>query len=190
MSERQLHGLNFEKLILNNIFGNYKGKYIDKFDIPITESNKFGFNYNISIKSIGINNAVELGSLLRFYENTEPFIMIVGWHVDKNIKSINEYLFSEDILDKLKGTISLEKIKEIYNTLNLENFPLGKHEEARKYFKEIKKLLKNDLGLLTITGKVDSKTQRRWQCNINNTNFKKLFGNLIIQTKYKNINIA
>jgi hypothetical protein len=72
----------------------------------------------------------------------------------------------------------------------LANFPEGKHEEARKFFKQWKKDNKDRLGLLTLSGKVDSKRQRRWQCSINKTNYKKLFGERAKSTIFNGIDLS
>jgi len=171
MSEVQKHGFIFEDKVLN-ILGIEKNTYTNKWDACIN-------NKNISIKCIGRNNAVELGSLQRFW-GAEPFTMIIGWweQVDgfhKKITGVDELDFTEEILKKLKGNLTNLDIISAVNTLTLASFPVGEHEKARSWFKNWKKEYKDKMGLLTLTGKVDSSSQRRWQCSINKTNYKKLF---------------
>ena len=57
----------------------------------------------------------------------------------------------------------------------IKSFPVGEHLEARAYAKNWKKENKGKTGLLTINPKIDSKSQRRVQCSINNTVLNKLF---------------
>jgi hypothetical protein len=142
-----------------------------------------------SIKSIRQKGAVELGSLLRFYENIEPFTLTVGWHSNSTIYGIQEVLVDKQALQLLKGTISVDEIRKACDTLTIANFPLGKHKEARAYFKQWKKDNKEKLGLATPTGKVDSLSQRRWQCNINNNAWNKLFSSFPLLTRYKGFDL-
>jgi hypothetical protein len=170
MAERQLHGLQWESHIkkqLNLSSNSYTSHWDGELDgLPL------------SIKCMGISNALEMSSLLRFWQSP-PFLMIVGWWKDTHTKQVEgsqKLFFSEEILGRLRGTLSLEDIQKAVDTLTIKNFPEGRHEEARAWFKQWKKDHSPKAGLLTLTGKVDSKTQRRWQCSINRTNFVKLFG--------------
>lgn len=165
--ERQIHGFHFQDKIAELYEADSTG-YTDHWDFV-----KDSINY--SVKNIKDKGSVELGSLKRFYANTRSFSMILARHTT-NIISVDVYNFSEDIINELKGSITLEEVEQATNMLSISNFPIGQHEDARKYFKEWKAKYKNKMGLLTFTGKVDSKSQRRWQCNINYTNWLTLFG--------------
>jgi hypothetical protein len=167
MAERQNHGFKFQTDI-EQLFGVSTSSYTAKWDIEA--ANSF-----ISVKMIKSSGAVEMGSLLRFYENTNPFTMIIAWHNGLKIVGVESVNFTEEILKLLKGSLSLEDVVSTTKTLSISNFPTGSHEEARVYFKEWKQLNKDKTGLLTLTGKVDSKSQRRWQGSINQTNWLKLF---------------
>ena len=167
MSERQNHGFKFQAEI-EQLFGVAPSSYTAKWDIENS-------NTLISVKMIKNSGAIELGSLLRFYENISPFTMIIAWHNNSKIVGVESVEFTEDILKLLKGSLSLEEITTAHKTLSIANFPLGSHELARAYFKEWKQLNKSKIGLITPTGKVDSKSQRRWQGSINQTNWLKLF---------------
>lgn len=183
MAERQKHGFVFQKKV-EELF-NYETdpNYTAKWDMVIDST-------LYSIKNIKIGAAVELGSLRRFYENTEPFKMIIGWHDTKQIHGVEEINFTSEVLSELKGTIKPETVYKACDTLTLSNFPVGHHEEARSYFKTWKAKYASELGALTVTGKVDSKSQRRWQCNINRTQWKRLFGNISTETLYKGYNFS
>jgi hypothetical protein len=167
MAERQKHGFIFQKEV-QNLLGAASTAYTHKWDIEDKDS-------FTSVKMIKSSGAVEMGSLLRFYQNTNPFTMIIAWHNDLKIIGVESVYFTEEIIKALKGSLSIEDIVVANKTLSISNFPLGSHEQARAYFKQWKKENKTKIGLLTPTGKVDSKSQRRWQCSINQTNWLKLF---------------
>lgn len=170
MTERQHHGLEWETS-LKEYFGIESNSYTAHWDGELD-------GMPLSIKCMGLSNALEMSSLLRFWQSP-PFIMIVGWwknSTTKQVEGIQELNFSPEVLTKLRGSLSLEEIQEAVDTLTVKRFPLGAHEEARLWFKSWKAKNKSKMGLLTLTGKVDSKTQRRWQCSINRSNFVKIFG--------------
>jgi len=167
MSERQNHGFKFQSEI-EQLFGVAPSSYTAKWDIENT-------NTLVSVKMIKSSGAIELGSLLRFYENNSPFTMIIAWHNGLKIIGVESIEFSKETLKILKGSLSLEEVTIAHKMLSIANFPLGSHEEARIYFKKWKQFNNSKIGLLTPTGKVDSKSQRRWQCSINQTNWLKLF---------------
>jgi hypothetical protein len=174
MPERQKHGFKFQSEI-EQLFGAAPSSYIAKWDIENT-------NTLVSVKMIKSSGAIELGSLLRFYENTNPFTMIIAWHNGVKITGVESVEFSEETIKILKGSLSLEEVTIAHKMLSIANFPVGSHEEARIYFKKWKQLNKSKMGLLTPTGKVDSKNQRRWQCSINQTKRLKLFKTKTINT--------
>lgn len=170
MAERQYHGLEWETSLKKH-FGISSNSYTSHWDGELD-------GIPLSIKCMGISNALEMSSLLRFWQSP-PFIMIVGWWKDSTTKQpvgIQELNFTPEVLTRLRGELTLTEIQEAVEMLNIKHYPLGKHEEARQWFKEWKSKNKSKMGLLTLTGKVDSNSQRRWQCSINKTNFVKLFG--------------
>lgn len=173
MSEVQIHGFAFEKWI-KGVLGVDRpdSKYTQKWDIP--------GKIPISIKCIGKTNALELSSALRFWENDKPFLLIVGrWEQEgkcKKIISIDEILMNNMIISKLKGNLTLSELNE-FNS-RIVSFPAGKtgQREGITYAKKWKKENAHKIGLITITHKIDSKNQRRLQCNINYQNYLRLFG--------------
>ena len=174
MSEVQNHGFTFENWIKKILCADQPDcKYTQKWDIP--------GKIPISVKCIGKTNALELSSAVRFWENEKPFLLIVGrWEQfgnSKKIVSIDELMIDEHILRKLKGLLTLVELKE-FNT-KIVSFPAGKEgqKEGIAYAKKWKKEHSGKIGLITLTHKIDSKNQRRLQCNINYQNYLKLFGN-------------
>ena len=76
----------------------------------------------------------------------------------------------------MRGNISLEEIRNFDK--KIKTFPAGKigQKQGIEFAKKWKAERKNRIGLLTITHKIDSKDQRRIQCNLNYNNYVKLFG--------------
>ncbi len=173
MSEVQKHGFIFEDWI-KSVLG-VRGlayNYTQKWDIPNLTP--------ISVKCMGMNNALEFGSAVRVWEIDEEFIVVVGrWRQEGSLKiiiSIDEIKITLEVLRKMKGLISLEEIMELDK--NVKKFPAGKEgqESGIAYAKKWKSERRGRMGLLTITHKIDSKNQRRIQCNLNYKNYIKLFG--------------
>lgn len=173
MTEEQNHGLIFEKWV-KTILGvnNLASKYTQKWDIPLETP--------ISIKFMGLNNALEFGSAVRIWEIKEPFTLVVGrWEQvgkEKIVKSIDEIKITPDILSQMKGRLSLDELKEFDKAI--KKIPAGKNGQINgiSFAKQWKKDKEDKIGLLTITHKIDSKNQRRIQCNLNYHNYVKLFG--------------
>ncbi len=173
MAEVQKHGFAFENWV-KTIFkvAHLVSKYTQEWDIA--------GKIPVSIKTAGFRNALEFGSTVRIWSATKPFLLIVGrWKQNgnaKNIISIDEIKITPVLLKKMKGNISLSEIKEFDK--KIKSFPAGKEGQKQgiKFATEWKKARADRLGLLTITHKIDSKTQRRIQCNLNYKNYVKLFG--------------
>lgn len=94
----------------------------------------------------------------------------------KIIRSIDEIDITPEILKKMRGRISLEEIKNFDK--KIKTFPVGKagQKQGIEFARMWKTERKDRIGLLTITHKIDSKNQRRIQCNLNYNNYVKLFG--------------
>lgn len=181
MVEVQKHGFTFEGWIKEILGVDKTGKYTQKWDIP--------GKIPISVKFIGKTNALELSSAVRFWENERPFLLIVGrWEQignNKKIVSIDELMIDKKILTKLKGNLNLKELKEFNK--KIVSFPNGRdgQREGIAYAKKWKKENAHKIGLITLTHKIDSKDQRRLQCNINYKNYLKLFGQPSGNTTFK-----
>ncbi len=90
-----------------------------------------------------------------------------------------------EILKKMRGDILAEEIKEFDK--KIKNFPAGKvgQKHGIEFAKKWKAERKDRMGLLTITHKIDSKAQRRIQCNLNYNNYIKLFGAPSMKTEFR-----
>lgn len=173
MTEVQEHGFIFEnwiKRILN--INHLASNYTQKWDIP--------GELPISVKCMGEYNALEFSSAERMWEIDDDFLLIVArWRQigpNKVITSIDELLFNEVILKKLRGNITLSELR-IFNG-KIKNFPPGRsgQEAGSAFAAQWKTANSHKMGLLNIAAKLDSKAQRRVQCNLNYSNYVKLFG--------------
>lgn len=173
MTEVQNHGFVFEDWV-KSVLGvkELAYNYTQKWDI-IGEM-------PISVKCMGITNALEFGSTVRIWEINETFTLVVGrWEqvgFKKLIRSIDEIDITLEILKKMRGDILLEEIKNFDK--KIKTFPAGKVGQKRgiEFARKWKAEREDRIGLLTITHKIDSKNQRRIQCNLNYNNYVKLFG--------------
>ncbi len=173
MTEVQNHGFVFEDWV-KDILGvkNLAYNYTQKWDI-LGET-------PISVKCMGLTNALEFGSTVRIWEINETFTLVVGrWEqigLKKLIRSIDEIDITPAILIKMRGNITLEELKDFDK--KIKSFPAGKEGQKKgiEFAKKWKSERKERMGLLTITHKIDSKGQRRIQCNLNYKNYIKLFG--------------
>jgi hypothetical protein len=173
MSEVQNHGFVFENWV-KNILGVEKlaSNYTQKWDIPGETP--------VSVKCMGLTNALEFGSTVRIWEINETFTLVVGrWEQvgsKKVIRSIDEIDITPEILIKMRGNITLEELRDFDK--KIKSFPVGKdgQKSGIEYARKWKAERKDRMGLLTVTHKIDSKDQRRIQCNLNYKNYIKLFG--------------
>jgi hypothetical protein len=173
MVEVQKHGFIFEDWI-KSVLGveHLAYNYTQKWDIP--------GELPISVKCMGLENALEFGSAKRIWRINEDFLLIVArWKQSgsqKVIVSIDELLFNASILKKLRGNITLKEL-QAFDT-KVKKFPPGLKGQIDgiNFAKQWKQKNAHKMGLLTITHKIDSKSQRRVQCNLNYSNYVKLFG--------------
>ena len=148
MTEVQNHGFIFEewvKTVLNVKALAYN--YTQKWDIPGETP--------ISVKCMGLTNALEFGSTVRIWEIKETFTLVIGrWEQigdKKIIKSIDEIDVRPDDLEEMKGDITLEEIKELDK--KIKSFPAGKdgQKSGIEFAEKWKTERKDRIGLLTIT---------------------------------------
>lgn len=183
MTEVQNHGFIFENWV-KEILGvkNLAYNYTQKWDIQGKKP--------ISVKCMGLKNALEFGSAVRIFEINEPFTIVIGrWKQfgqNKIMQSIDEITIDLEILSKMRGEITLDELRDFDKKIKL--FPPGKigQQQGIEFAKKWKNEHKNKLGLLTITHKIDSKSQRRVQCNMNYNNYVKLFGKPSEKIEFRN----
>lgn len=182
MSEVQKHGFIFEDWV-KEILGvkELASNYTQKWDIPDETP--------ISVKCMGLVNALEFGSAIRIWKINEIFTLVIGrWkQLDdkKIIASVDEIDITVEDLKKMRGEITLEELKEFDK--KIKSFPAGKEEQLAgiNFARKWKSDRRERMGLLTITHKIDSKTQRRVQCNLNYKNYVTLFGEPPARTQFR-----
>lgn len=187
MAEVQNHGFIFEKWV-KEILGVKKlaTNYTQKWDIAGETP--------ISVKFMGLTNALEFGSTVRIWEIDETFTLVVGrWEQignEKIVKSIDEIQITSAILNRMKGNISIGEIKEFDKLI--KKFSAGKkgQEDGITFAKKWKSERESRMGFLTITHKIDSKNQRRIQCNLNYNNYVELFGEPSMKTVFRGQNFS
>lgn len=173
MTEVQNHGFIFEDWVktvlgVKELAHNYTQKWDIQGETPV------------SVKCMGVTNALEFGSTVRIWEINKTFTLVVGrWRQmgsKKIIISVDEIDITPEILKKMRGGISLEEIIDFDK--KIKTFPAGKvgQKQGIEFARMWKTERKDRIGLLTITHKIDSKNQRRIQCNLNYNNYVKLFG--------------
>jgi hypothetical protein len=182
MVEVQNHGFIFENWIKKVLkVESLASKYTQKWDVPGETP--------ISVKFMGTINALEFGSAVRIWEIYETFTLVIGrWkqvESKKIVKSIDEIDIRPSDLKKMRGSISIEELKEFDK--KIKSFPVGKDGQIKgiEFAKQWKEKRKDQMGLLTITHKIDSKKQRRVQCNLNYANYVKLFSPPSMQIEFR-----
>lgn len=163
-NQTQSHGFIWENEIREKVF-KLKPCVNDtrKYDIPKIE-NRFNRNENISIKTTSSDN-VYCGDVLRFYKSSETTMIILKYKQQGVYKRINEIIeinLEQKLKNILFGNIPIEPLKQYVEAV--KNIPKGK--VLNKDYKIQKNKLEKDFNMMiSISPKVDSKTQRRVQCS-------------------------
>lgn len=167
-TERQGHGFTFEEYVEKNYGVNRKGHtYTDKWDADIN-------SFPCSIKNIKINGAVDCADLFRQASIHEDFIMIVHFYKNKNEINLDDLHFlyipgeawHSYFLDLDKFEVQFKNaLNSVSNSHADDDLWTKLRLECVDFWK------KNTKGKITVNGKRDHSTQKRWQCSINKTNF-------------------
>ena len=170
--ERQGHGFLFEDYVETTYGVNREGKgYTDKWDGEWK-------GYPVSIKHIKKGNAVDLGDIFRQASIAEDFFMFVDFYETETVSDSDEiHILFIPAANWQKYFLPLDKFeikfREALNSVTNDRSDDDKWTQLRSdcvsYWKD------NTLGVITPNGKRDHRTQKRWQCSINKTNFFKEF---------------
>jgi hypothetical protein len=169
MAERQEHAFEYEsRIILENNIIKSEG-YTDKWDA-------FENDIPVSVKNIKLNSGVDFGDFKRQTLLSQDFYLYVGfWQTDKtNIVKEYKILISFENWKKYFGDITIiqdmiGEMKQISNDRSDD----GKWKEFRKKWNLLYKKF-NSNPVITLRFKRDHKKQKRIQCGISSSNFKKL----------------
>lgn len=174
MAEVQQHGFDFEKWVRVTFFNEYIGSYSQKWDIAANQADHpdvVGMlkGAPVSVKLIKYKSPIGLGDALRQRRIDEPFVMIVGFWVQRSpfekwILDIGCIRFSSELWSSLWGGVSAARLMDLDALVKDAATPYLKVREQAKAFK---KDLLRDMGCkFVINPKIDSKTQRRVQCSL------------------------
>lgn len=182
MAEVQLHGNQFEDVLIQQITGLTKKEYEKKisggYTSPLDLHEGILCSFNGSVKSTG-GDGVGCGDILRFMghcQNT-PFKFIVAqWNqVDsqhKVFERVYEFDFTPEVYNKLFGDLTLDVITPFVQYV--KSIPEGKAAQLanRSIWKQKRKDIQTayNTGLISIDAKIDSKSQRRVQCGVKISN--------------------
>ena len=169
MAERQEHAFEYEsRIILENNIIKSEG-YTDKWDA-------FENDIPVSVKNIKLNSGVDFGDFKRQTLLNQDFYLYVGfWQTDKtNIVKEYKILISFENWKKYFGDITIisdmiGEMKQISNDRSDD----GKWKEFRKKWNLLYKKSNNN-PVITLRFKRDHKKQKRIQCGISSSKFKKL----------------
>ena len=171
MTRNQLHGKKFEDLI--KACGLFPGSadggrsVTASFDIEARFDKRRGLP--TSIKSTA-SEVIGLSDARRFWSVNEDYRMIVGPFEQrvgiKKFAKIHEFLLDQEILQSLRGDVSLAEVQAFHEGLALKVFVAGTHDKARRWAKGQNKIFASRNCAIVLNPKIDSKTQRRLQCSV------------------------
>lgn len=167
-TERQAHGFIFEDYVEKEYGVNRENKtYTDKWDGEWR-------GYPVSIKHIKKGNAVDLGDIFRQASINQDFFMFVDFYETPTVSDSDdihilfipaekwqEYFMP---LDKFENKFRNALTSVTNNKVDDQKWTQLR-TECVNYWKE------NTNKIITPNGKRDHKSQKRWQCSINKTNF-------------------
>jgi hypothetical protein len=166
--ERQIHGFNYQKKVIEKLNLTPDELYTGKWDAYFN-------NIPISIKNTKLGSDIELADFYRNAEIKEDFILIVGFW-----KTKKDNIVDTQILYIKHNSYSTLFNKEFgLKAKNLLNSITNNKADDLKWKNEIKTLknfwLENTDNLIRPRFKRDHKTQKRIQCAINNSDFYNYF---------------
>jgi hypothetical protein len=169
MSERQKHGFDYQKLIIEkyNLLdgGVYNGKWDGYDEIG-------GVKIPVSIKCLNIGSSIELGDFKRQIEIDCDFILYVGfWDGNTNniIDSYRVLIYYNNWVNYFGDVNILDDMLNDMKTISNDYSDDEKWGNFRlKYNKRYGK------SIISLRFKRDHKKQKRIQCGISNKNFHDL----------------
>lgn len=185
MSTNQLHGKEFENLILSALgYSQLSGaRATDIFDIPLVITSKRAGSLKLSKRGSDIMaTTVHLSDACRVWNwralielqalsssGVMPVIQLLMGVYDqegpvKVVHSIYELplVLNPETMKKLYGSVTLDEVFAFHQGLRVEFHP--HHEDARLWATAVLENLSPRLGCIKLNRKIDSKGQRRLQC--------------------------
>lgn len=169
MAERQGHAFEYESRIINENNIIKSEGYTDKWDA-------FEGDMPVSVKNIKLNSSVDFGDFRRQTLLNQDFYLYVGFWKGEKTNIVEEYkiLVSYNNWKNYFGdtTIISDMLTEMKDISN-DRSDDGKWKEFRKKWNSLYKQ-NNSNPIITLRFKRDHKKQKRIQCGISSTNFKKI----------------
>ncbi len=171
MTRNQLHGKKFEDLIKGCGLFPGASDQSRSSTVGMDIEAKFDRTHGLptSIKTTG-SSIVTLSDARRFWAIDYPFRMLVGTYRQMNERKffslIHEFLILPTDLEFLRGNVTAEEVEALHVGISLAVIPTGQHQAARVWVQEKKVALVDRETRVTLTPKIDSKTQRRMQCSL------------------------
>jgi hypothetical protein len=170
--ERQNHGFQLERWVIDRFYKNINSDYTSKWDIPIgsefQEAVPIQFrNLPVSIKVVKFKQSIGFGDAIRQIETKQDFLLILGiWELKGKKKKWKQVLAKkitkENWLDYW-NPISIDFVMDLDSKIKDMTIP---YETIRKYAKARKKEPPFSKSVMQINPKIDSKKQRRLQCSL------------------------
>lgn len=171
-TERQAHGFLFEEYV-ESVYGIDRSNktYTDKWDGEWK-------GFPVSIKHIKKGNAIDLGDIFRQASINEDFFMFIDFYETQTVSETDEihilFIPAESWQNYFMPIEKFElKFKNALSSVSNNREDDQKWTELRKDC--VKFWKDNTSGFITPNGKRDHRSQKRWQCSINKTNFFKEF---------------
>jgi len=173
-TESQSHGKKYENEIKKSVYGvNKKYSHTNMHDIESSDNNITG--KNVSVKSTGVDKKISCSDIVRFLSLNNTEIAVAYYDQLDDCKIVNKtYLLDYDkfikklIVDIPKEChMSFEEwVRQVTEySESVKNIPSGEVED--KWYKK----KPPSVSYFNISPKVDSKKQRRVQCEMNFTDF-------------------
>lgn len=166
MSKNQLHGKTYEDHLKSVFPGSSDHERSNSSSWDIEKDYDKIAQLPTSIKT-SKSKVVELADARKVWLLNEPYRLLVGKYNQvgdvKEFHTLCEFLVSLEEHQKLLGDITYNEVEEYHKSLL--TFKLGFHEDARKWAKYKKQILK-PRSIIQLNPKIDSKTQRRLQASI------------------------
>lgn len=172
MAEVQRHGFDFENWVKETFFAKFDAKYTQKWDAPdaanhLAKIPKEFHHLPVSIKTCKFGSPIGFGDALRQYNNTEDFLLVVGFWKQagnyKNFVAVEGVKILANAWTNLFSPLNADEL--IFLDSTIKNTELH-YSEARKLAKELKSSNKFKEAKIILNPKIDSKTQRRLQCSL------------------------
>lgn len=166
--ERQYKGFEFEEYIIQHY-------QLDTTNLNYTSAwDAFYKGTPVSIKHIQSGGAICLGDVRRQATINQDFILIVGLYNQKSEALYDElYFLYIPATDWNNLFPNMTIINNLYDTLKEISNEIADDAKWCSLRQSQICIWKKECGtIITLNGKRDHKSQKRWQCSINQTNWK------------------